>query len=265
MPWVCVLLLLTGFYPLARAWHANRRTTLTHAIAWAAVAWTAWLLSFGSAAANNLALTVVLRYLALCLTGCAATMVLGARRPGEAAWNFVVVGLLVTLLLPVAQGWGQPRLDTPWLLFLGATLLFGLLNYVPTRLGLPALFVGWSCARELLHLAAPARDLFGGEILSALSLVLTPWVAFLLARPRPERHAAVDQLWLDFRDRYGVVWGQRVREQCNRALANAGIPLAFTWQGLAGPTASPEQLAEVATTLRAVMKRFGVEQGEEAE
>jgi hypothetical protein len=44
-----------------------------------------------------------LRYLALCLTGCVGVAVLGARRPGVGAWDFVLLGLLAVLLL-VAGG-----------------------------------------------------------------------------------------------------------------------------------------------------------------
>ena len=36
------LLLLTGVYPLGRAWLTNRQTSLVHALTWAALAWVAW-------------------------------------------------------------------------------------------------------------------------------------------------------------------------------------------------------------------------------
>ncbi len=98
------LLLLTGFYPLWRAWRANRRTTLRHAIGWSAAAWTAWVGAAGLGPDTELA-----RYLALALTGCAGVAVLGARRPIVAAWNFVVASLLVVLLWPVVERMGDLR------------------------------------------------------------------------------------------------------------------------------------------------------------
>src|SRR5262245_58439626 len=107
------LLLLTGILPLARAWRANRRTSLLQAVAWAVLAWLGWngaLLGdivWPDTGANSL------RYLALALTGCAGVAVLGARRPGVGAWNFVVVGLLAVLLLPVAQGLDNLRHNAP--------------------------------------------------------------------------------------------------------------------------------------------------------
>ena len=65
-------------------------------------------------------------YVALALTGCVAVAVLGARRPGAAAWNLVVGGLLVVLLLPLAEGAliGTPiHLGTFRTTFLAAVLI----------------------------------------------------------------------------------------------------------------------------------------------
>ena len=45
-----------------------------------------------------------LGYTALSLTGCAGVAVLGARRPGVGPWNFVLLGLLAVMLLPLAEG-----------------------------------------------------------------------------------------------------------------------------------------------------------------
>src|ERR1700722_6906550 len=116
------LVMLTGFYPLARAALANRTTTLRPALAWTAAALAAWTaVTFDP---DSLALP----YLALCLSGCAGVAVLGARRPGAGAWNFVVGGLLAVFLLPVASGLGTPRLEPAHLIFAGATLTVVLLN-----------------------------------------------------------------------------------------------------------------------------------------
>jgi hypothetical protein len=68
---------------------------------------------------------------------------------------------------------------------------------------------------------------------------------------------AADRLWLDFRDAWGLLWGQRVREQFNRAADNAGWPVTLTWGGLRGISGEPgvaeEKLLE---TLRAIVQRF---------
>lgn len=241
-----VAAMLAGFYPLARAGAANRATTLRSALGWAALAWSAWtgaLWDEGS---------LLLPYLALCLSGCAGVAVLGARRPGAAAWNFVVAGLLAALLLPAASGLGTPRLEPAHLIFLGATLAVSLLNYLPTRLGWVVPLFGIAGGLEFARLAGanvPDAARWGGKALLALG----PWVAWLLLlRPRPAR--AVDRLWLGFRDRFGFLWAQRVREQFNRAAAHAGWPMRLEWSGLRSPSSDD---SEALAALQALLKRFG--------
>ena len=58
---------------------------LVLAAGWAVVAWAAWTGTMLLAAIRPETDPLVARYLALCLTGCAALAVLGARRPGVAA------------------------------------------------------------------------------------------------------------------------------------------------------------------------------------
>src|SRR5271166_2365280 len=105
------LAMLTGFYPLAGAWAANRSTTLRSGLAWAGAAQGAFVIR---ALAPDSMLAV---YIGLCLAACAGIAVLGARRPGVGAWNFVVVGLFAVLLLPVASGFGTPRLEQAHVIF----------------------------------------------------------------------------------------------------------------------------------------------------
>jgi hypothetical protein len=255
MNWLWGIVLLGGFFPLARAWRANRRTPLKHAVGWAMAAWAGWVAAAAWPGAGG-GLTV---YLALCLTGCAGVAVLGARRPGAAAWNFVVASLLAVLLLPVGRGLGVPRPE-PWhLAFLGVTLGVGVVNYLPTRLSLAVLFVAAGCGVELARLAAvgPAGDLAGRALVA-----LAPWVGWGVVAGAPRPAAELDRLWLAYRDRFGLVWGQRMREQFNRAAANAGWPVCLTWQGLASTAGgAPPRTAEAVATLQAVLKRFGPEEG----
>jgi hypothetical protein len=251
---VAAVLLATGLYPLAKAWQANRRTTLLYALAWAVAAWVCWL---------GAAWGAVLRpggelgpYLALCLTGCAGVAVLGARRPGVGAWNFVVAGLLVVLLRPLAEGFGTLRLSGAHLAFLAGTLAVALVNYLPTRLAAGVVMLGAGCGLEWARLAGMVSDETAawGRILAGAA----PWAALVSCRRPRGPVTDLDRLWLAFRDRFGLVWGQRVRDQFNRAAANAGWPVVLTWEGLrpAGAGGVPEP-GQALTTLRAVLKRFG--------
>src|SRR5260221_8135366 len=88
-----------GVAPLLTAWWANganwsyRPTALCHALAWATLAWLAWLWSATEGVADATYNSAEAAYISLALTGCAGVAVLGARRPGAAAWNAVVAGL----------------------------------------------------------------------------------------------------------------------------------------------------------------------------
>jgi hypothetical protein len=256
MDLLAALLLLTGTYPLTKALRANRTTTLWQPLVWALMAWLAWISvawvrGYQLGGGERLA-----AYGALCLTSCAGIAVLGARRPGAAAWNFVVVALLAVLLLPLLKGMGEPQLEPVQEIFLAVTLLVPVLNYLPTRLGLGAVFTAAGCGWEMMRLwgwtALPWLSLF--------LLALAPWTAWMAVALRRSTLAEVDRLWLAYRDRFGFVWGQRMREQFNRSAHHAGWPVELRWSGLrvtaAGPSPDP---ATLAATLRAILKRFGSE------
>ena len=86
------LLLVAGFYPFYRAWQANKRTTLIHAIAWAFLAWLAWgaALILGQPYKTG---ADPWRYVGLCLTGAAGSRRFGrtpVRKPAHGTWSLSV-------------------------------------------------------------------------------------------------------------------------------------------------------------------------------
>jgi hypothetical protein len=253
---LAAILLVSGAYPLGVAWLKNRRSTLRHPLLWACIAWLVWLVVVGGGVFQPILDAPLGRYLALCLTGCAGAAVLGARNPVAAAWHFVVAGLLAVLLLPVAEGFGTPRLNAVYLSFLSATLAVGLLTYLPTTFALAVLALAMACGIEIAGLVNTTLP----EWLTPLGrclLALTPWLALGSQSWRGKAEIEFDRMWLAFRDSYGVVWGLRTREQFNRAAANAGWPLTLTWRGLQasgdGSAPDPDLVLE---TLRALLKRF---------
>lgn len=262
MALLCWLLLLSAAYPLGRAWRANRGSTLRLPLGWGLAAWAGWGLALAVDAFGPAPGWPALRYLALCLTACAGVAVLGARRPGALAWNFVVAGLLAVLLLPVAQGLDQLRHRLPQALFLAAALLVGVVNYLPTCLAPAALLLAAGCTGELLQHAAPEPLTGSAELLTLtrlLPIAAAPWAALATWRTSPAP-GEFDRIWLRFRNGFGLVWGQRVREQFNRSAANAGWPARLAWQGLLPlpgcevPDSSAQQ--EMRAALRALLKRF---------
>ena len=133
------------------------------------------------------------------------------------------------------------------------------LNYLPTRFGVAAFLVGLACAAELVAVAAP-RALPSGPEVDAVRLCLfaAPLVAWLTVRSLPRGELSdLDRRWRDFRDSWGVVWAQRVREQFNRAATNAGWRVHLSWQGFVFRADVDDPMRdEVAQTLRSLLKRF---------
>jgi hypothetical protein len=193
--------------------------------------------------------------------------VLGARRPGVAAWDFVILGLLAVLLLFLAEGaavGGELQLGPVRTTFLVLTLTVGIANYLPTRMAPAAFLLGLGCGGELWELVQHARGGHAPPFVRAYAdlmiLCVPPTAAAcrLLARTGG---GEVDRLWRAFRDDFGMIWALRLREQFNRAAANAALPLELGWSGLRPPTGTqePDAHAEGAALalLRALLKRFG--------
>src|SRR5262249_15752562 len=153
------------------------------AIYWAIAAWAGWGLALANAANWPSPAATASCHLGLSLTGCAAVAVLGARRPGAGAWNFVIVALLAVDLLPLAESQltvGILQLNFYRLICLAAPLAVGVLNYLPTHLAPAALALGLGCTLQLVSLAAsPLADRAQQLALHAgwIALVATPWIA----------------------------------------------------------------------------------------
>jgi hypothetical protein len=146
----------------------------------------------------------------------------------------------------------------------GGVLAVGVLNYLPTRLGPGALLLGLACGAEIAALASPEAiaDRFRAVLpATRWLLAFAPWVGYSSVRGRPPAASEFDRVWFDYQDRFGLVWGQRLREQFNRSAANAGWPVCLYWQGLrlTPGSAPPDPAAKAAilATLRALMQRFG--------
>jgi hypothetical protein len=209
----------------------------------------------------------VLRYLGLCLTACAMVAVLGARQPGAAAWNFVVAGLLVVLLLPLAEyavAGGQLQLEWFRAALLASVLAVGVVNYLPTGLAPAALVLALGSTLELLHLShleTSRHDSGVFDYLGCLVLAWTPWIGLAGFWRNPTAASPFDQIWFTFRNRFGLVWGQRLRDQFNRSAAHSGWPVQLTWRGLRpndeAATHDDGTKAAMLATLEALIKRFG--------
>lgn len=249
MPLVYAVLVIVGTVPLLQAWWRQRRTSLSQALTWAIVAWLSWAPAmFEVPDAKD---TPTARYLALCLTGCAGVAVLGARRPHVFAWNFVVLGLLGVMLLPLMERHfiGTRASEGLRVIFMSATIAVASLNYAPTRFGVAALIVLVVC--EFFLFAEISESAV--RILDGL-LVAVPWLAWLSWRTRSREVSELNRMWFEFRDCWGFVWGQRVREQFNASAQNANWSVRLGWYGSTSILGEEERQSQA--TLRGVLQRF---------
>src|SRR5438477_8254940 len=147
-----------GFYPIVLAVRANRKTTLLHAIAWALVAWLFWSAGAVLGTFNHEAESFLAALVALGFTGCASAAVLGARRPGVAAWNFVIIALFFVMIFLWMEGTmaGEDAiLGSVRTTLFASTVAIGVLNYLPTRLAPAALMLAIGCGFEIIVLMGP--------------------------------------------------------------------------------------------------------------
>jgi len=181
-------------------------------------------------------------YAACVLWLCPAVAVLGARRPGSAAWNgFVMVPLLLVLEWPVSgvalagriggasQGplFEALTLDGPELIGWMVVLVLGGGNYLMTRRGAAVL----GGAAGVLALLWPLCGSPPGgawtdlvRLCGSLALAAALWWAGRrdsVSPPQPDadRRRRLALAWDDFYQAYGMVWAIRVEARVNEELA----------------------------------------------
>jgi hypothetical protein len=195
---------------------------------------------------------------------------LGAKRPQNGAWQFIVLTLVGVLLLPAFQGWAfgdsRPHVHTLFRWLIAAHIFMGAVNYLPTRFAGPALT--FAAAQTCLAL----RFLPGIDVEKHLLIFASPvfagsvglFVALLWVRVGSQAPASfppgVDLLWRDFRDAYGLVWGLRIAERLNASALKHGWPVEFTWGGMLLREGTTELDADVRhrveRELRSHLRRF---------
>jgi hypothetical protein len=166
---------------------------------------------------------------------------LGAKRPQDRAWQWIVLSLMILLALPslkamLFDGGAAPAPHAAWRWLLAVIALAGLLNFLPTRYGAAAALF---CGAQLLELAdylpGFTGPLSGWDSLLGLGLAVAALLAAHVAAPRGNSGVkSIDRLWLDFRDAFGALWALRVAERFNASAAQSGWNVRLGWSGLEG-------------------------------
>ena len=194
-------------------------------------------IAFSETAANSIGIAQ-LRYLAATTTMAPFVALLGAKRPQDRAWQWIVLSLLALLALPSLKAWvfgaGPPSPHAAWRWLLTALIAAELLNFATTRFGLAAsLFVTGQCIELAAYLPGLFRPLAGCDPIWGLVLMAAALVFARIAAGRKKAPSAgVDRLWLDFRDAFGALWALRVAERFNASAAQFGWRVWLAWGGL---------------------------------
>jgi hypothetical protein len=183
-------------------------------------------------------------YAAAAGTFCPIMAVLGAKRPQDRGWQWVVLSLWATLFVPamqaVAARSGQLlELHGAWRLLLAALIAMGMLNYLPTRFALAAVL--FSIGQALLlapHLITITANDDAWRI-AGLALMLAAAVTAIVISSRRvalsseggDLAATVrfNSRWFAFRDGWGAFWGLRVLQRVNQTAELSHWPLRLQW------------------------------------
>jgi hypothetical protein len=183
-----------------------------------------------------------LRFIALTSLFTPLMSLMGAKRPQDGAWHFIVVSLWAILALPAAEtlflqrGQALEVYDARcW--FMLALVVISALNLGLVRWWPSAVLIALA---ELLMLAeylpglrasllveqSPSQRMAIGCCLLAVGTVL------LFARvPRLGKVPPWDRLWLAFRDSFGALWAIRIAEQINQIAEKQQWSFRLRWAG----------------------------------
>jgi hypothetical protein len=264
--------MVAGIIQISRA---IRGTTLTTAVCWAWAAAAAFAGSLTSAVFAHFPESLAQQ--SFFWTGivalCPLIAVLGAQRPGVRVWNsFILVPLMFVLGWPALTVWfgGYPlaplQIETPTAVGIAIVALMGLGNYllIP-RWTLSALFYGAAIAFIVLPLTTFGDIDPRWHLAAYPSLGLSALAGWLTSR-KPQTHPdPLDQMWSDFRDRFGLVWAVRIKERVNATAQKERWCWVLEMQGfrkvdVEGALSELETRTRADHTLRWLLRRFVDEQ-----
>ncbi len=256
-------------------------TTLTGPWNWAFVAAITVIATILLAHTISDSQKTLLNYLAAITTCCPVVALLGAKKPQNRAWQWIVGSLWIVLSLPafqaIAYAHANLSLGAIWtsLLWILIFLPFG--NYLTTRYFVPALltaiaqvFLFIDCGALSLWNAADYLNQYAvvSPAVTAMSLLL---IATLVAEYITPKHSELSgkggktaRLWFEFSQLYGILWSKRVADRAERLLNQLEIPLRISssYFYIQKKKDSQQQIpadqypSEVEVTLKNLLRRF---------
>lgn len=260
---------LTATSVCLRAWRATRATTLAAPFAWAAGSLTVVTATVGCRfAVGQSQLISHLDFLSGLTTIAPFVALLGAKRPQDRAWQLIVAALLVLLAFQDFRSWSldpsmPPALHPAWRWLLTALVVMQAANYAPTR-HVVAAFLACAGQFALLqpNLAFEWRVMDNAKPAGLLLLAAAVLAATAGEFYRPLDGDSYQQLWREFRDRYGALWALRVKERVNVLAEQHRSTMQLSWSGFRQADENTSAVARVGEddparkALKSILARF---------
>ncbi len=272
LPLISIACCVLGSLSCVLRWRSLRETTLRAPLAWGVAALMALAGAEAMAAWGDVSQTFArhLRYLAAVTTFCPLMALLGAKRPQDRGWQWVVATLVLVAALPSINTMAffpaspiELHGFVRWFLVLPLWGL-GLSNHLPTRYWPSSLLASggqaWLLAPQMPELSwlmpvGITDDLRVATAVGALAMSATLWAVSW--PPRRVVETPLNRVWLDFRDNFGTVWGLRIALRFQATAMICRWPQSLSWQGLPAEEALPIEVhAAMEESLRTLLRRF---------
>ena len=208
----------------------------------------------------------VWRFLSASSTLCPGTALLGAKRPQNRAWQWIVASMWLVVSLPALQQIAMQRTGAIELHPARVWFMLGLVvcctvNSLFTRRWHAVVLAG--CGQILL-LAPYFASSIGVSKTQPLGIVVLSAgvIAGHLYRDRRTSLDPLDRMWLDFRDMFGLVWSLRMMESVNDVARSNDWDLTLCWSGFRDRSGNArwqlraDQMRVLTQTLKNLLRRF---------
>lgn len=268
MQLIVALLAIIAIATLVARYRVVRDTTLNAPWIWLAASLTfiiatELLLAAGFVELQNAS---AWRFLSASSTLCPGTALLGAKRPQNSAWQWIVASMWLVVSLPAVQQivmhrTGAIEIHPARLWFMLGLVAFCAVNSLFTR----RWFAVVLAASGQILLLAPfftSSDVLSNAQLVGIVGLSVGIIAGQLYRERGTSIKPLDRMWLDFRDMFGLVWSLRMMESINAVTQANGWDMTLGWTGFrdrsgnAGWQLPPDQMRVLMQTLKNLLRRF---------
>jgi hypothetical protein len=223
----------------------------------------------------------LLRYFAAISTCCPMVAILGAKRPQNRAWQWIVGALWIVLALPAitAITFAHPNLQLGglWTSLLFILIVLPVGNYLSTRYFFPAILA--ASAQVFFLVDCGAISLWGaaavvtkysvvssattGQFLALVSTLIVGYITPHNSHLR-SRGTQIADVWYEFSQLYGILWSRHVADRAERIFEQSGIAIGLGRAGFYARMNDGEQQPipadtlppEVEATLNHLLLRF---------